>query len=207
MLNGRSFTAVAAVFSMAAFILAVPAKAADVDFSNPAFAQTGAATSIPVGHAEFCKANRGECGRNANAVAAMELTEARWAQLVRVNDIVNAAVQPITDVDYYKVAEYWTYPDGYGDCEDFALLKRKELIAAGWNPSTLLMTVVRELDGNGHAVLMVRTDRGDLVLDNQDGRVLRWNDTAYHYIKRQAQTDSAKWVDIYDNRPMMVAQK
>ena len=47
---------------------------------------------------------------------------------------------------------------------------------------------------------MVRTDRGDLVLDNQVGQVLVWNDTSYQFIKRQSQTDSRKWVGIDDTR-------
>jgi len=204
----KSFLAAAvlsAVLGMSAFV--APALAAGVDFSNPAFVQTGAQTSIPIGAAEFCKANRGECGINRTAVEAEPLTDKRWNQLVEVNNLINAAIVPVTDEDYYQVAEYWTYPDdGYGDCEDFVLAKRKALIDAGWNPSTLLVAVVRESSGSGHAVLLVRTDRGDLVLDNQNGRVLIWNETPYQYLKRQSQADSSKWVDLIDNRMMMVAQ-
>jgi predicted transglutaminase-like cysteine proteinase len=67
------------------------------------------------------------------------------------------------------------------------------------------MTVVRERDGNGHAVLMVRTDRGDLILDNQNGKVLLWNDTNYEYVKRQSQADAGKWVGINDDRFTVIA--
>lgn len=200
-----SILAAGAIMGMT--MLAMPAMAAGIDFSHPAFAQVGAKTSVPVGAADFCKANRGECGVNARAIAAEALTEKRWNQLVQVNNIVNSAIVPVTDESYYQVAEYWTYPDGYGDCEDFALAKRKALIEAGWNPSTLMIAVVREMSGSGHAVLMVRTDRGDLVLDNQDGRVLVWNETPYQYLKRQSQADSSKWVDLVDNRMMIVAQQ
>lgn len=203
----KSILTTAIALGMATFILAIPAKADTVDFANPAFAQTGGATSIPVGASEFCKAHRTECSANRNAVAAIELTGARWQQLVDINNLVNTAIVPITDEDYYKVAEYWAYPDGFGDCEDFALAKRKALIANGWNPSTLLMTVVREANGNGHAVLMVRTDRGDLVLDNQNGRVLLWNETPYQYLKRQSQANAGQWVDIVDDRATIVASK
>jgi len=59
---------------------------------------------------------------------------------------------------------------------------------------------VREANGNGHAVLIARTDRGDLVLDNQDGRVLLWKDTPYEFVKRQSQTDPRKWVGLTDFR-------
>jgi predicted transglutaminase-like cysteine proteinase len=197
----KSFFAASMAVGMAMFILAMPGKAAEVDFSNPAFAPTGGQTSIPIGASVFCKSNRGECGPNRNVVEVMPLDQRRWAQLVDTNNLINAAVVPVTDIDYYHEDEVWAYPtDGYGDCEDFALAKRKALIADGWNPSTLLMTVVREQNGAGHAVLMVRTDRGDLVLDNQDGRILVWNQTPYQFLKRQSQADAGRWVDLIDNR-------
>jgi predicted transglutaminase-like cysteine proteinase len=204
----KSFVAASVAVGMAVFILALPGKAAEVDFSNPAFAPTGGQTSIPIGAAEFCRSHRGDCGPNRGVIEAMPLNEQRWAQLVDVNNLVNSAIVPVTDADYYKIDEYWAYPDGYGDCEDYALAKRKALIADGWNPSTLLMTVVRESNGAGHAVLMVRTDRGDLVLDNQDGRVLVWNQTPYQYLKRQSQADASRWVDLEDDRAgIMLASK
>ncbi|MDC9824522.1 transglutaminase-like cysteine peptidase [Devosia sp. ZB163] len=203
----KQFFSVAMVFGMAIFILAMPARADQVDFTHPAFAPAGGLTSIPVGANDFCKAHKGECTANPHAVAASVLTDKRWEQLVDVNNLVNTAIVPVTDQDYYQVSEYWTYPDGYGDCEDFALAKRKALIDAGWNPSTLLMTVVRQPNGEGHAVLMVRTDRGDLVLDNQDGRILLWNETPYTYLKRQSQADAGQWIDIVDKRATFVASK
>lgn len=203
----KSFFVTAFVAAMAAFILVMPAKAASIDFANPAFARVAGQTSIPVGHAEFCKSHRAECGPNRNAIDATELSKRLWADLVQVNNAVNAAVTPVSDQDYYHVAEYWAYPDGYGDCEDIALAKRRALIENGWNPSTLLMAVVREGNGNGHAVLMVRTDRGDLILDNQDGRILLWNETPYQYLKRQSQAHAGQWVDFVDTHLQIVASK
>lgn len=172
-----------------------------------AFTEVAGPASIPVGHAEFCKTHRDDCQPNARVVDAVVLTEALWTQLLAVNAQVNGTVIPETDEDLYKVAEYWTYPDGYGDCEDIALEKRRELIASGWPVSTLLMTVVREANGNGHAVLTVRTDRGDLVLDNQEGLVELWSETPYHFVKRQSQANSGQWVDLVDDRATLVATK
>ena len=193
---------------IALVFLAGPAQASQsVDLSNPAFAPTNGPTSIPIGAAEFCKAHRDECGPIANAIDLESLSDAGWRQLVSVNDGVNTSVVPVTDADLYNVTEFWTYPAGRGDCEDFALEKRRQLIALGWNPSALLMTVVRQANGEGHAVLMVRTDRGDLVLDNQDGRVLVWKDTTYEFVKRQSQTDPRKWVGIDDTRVIMASAR
>ena len=171
-----------------------------VDFSNDAFAPTLGPTAIPIGHAEFCKAHLDECGPNDQAAGAMSLSEDRWQQLVSTNNRYNSEIVPITDQDLYQVGEFWTYPDGYGDCEDFALAKRRALINEGWDASILLMAVVREYNGNGHAVLMVRTDRGDLILDNQDSMVRVWSDTPYQFVKRQSQLNAGEWVLIEDSR-------
>ena len=204
-IKSNTRTAIAALFALLGSTAALGAS--PVDLSNPAFAQVAGPTSVPIGHSEFCRLNPGECGVNTLVLDAVELTEERWSQLVSINNEVNTSIVPITDQDYYHVAEYWTYPAGYGDCEDIALEKRRELIAGGWDPSALLIAVVRETNGNGHAVLMARTDRGDMVLDNQEGAIKVWVDTPYHFLKRQSQTNTAEWVDIVDSRVMMVATK
>jgi predicted transglutaminase-like cysteine proteinase len=175
-----------------------------INLANGAFAQIVGPTSVPIGHSEFCKSHRDECGENPHISDVTSLDEDRWQQLVDTNNRMNSEIVPITDEDLYKVGELWTYPDGYGDCEDIALAKRRELINEGWDASTLLMAVVRERNGAGHAVLMVRTDRGDLILDNQDGMVRLWNETPYQFIKRQSQANAGEWVLIDDSRTTVV---
>lgn len=187
-------------------LTALTAPSQALDTANIAFVQTIAGVaSIPVGHAEFCQNRPDECRANADTVAAVLLTESLWQQLLAVNSTVNTGVVPVTDQDLYQVAEFWTYPNGYGDCEDYALAKRRDLISAGWPASTLLIAVVKQASGEGHAVLMVRTDRGDLVLDNQIGSIDVWNATPYKFIKRQSQADAGKWVDMIDDREIVVA--
>ena len=108
----------------------------------------------------------------------------------------------MTDMDHWGVVERWNYPDdGYGDCEDYALEKRKLLMQAGLPREALLMTVVRDHNGNGHAVLTVKTDRGQYILDNQTNEVLFWTDTGYRPVKRQSQSDPNVWVSLGDPRP------
>jgi len=184
--------------------LAIPAQA--LDTNNAAFVQTlSGTTSIPIGHAEFCQQRPSECRSNAQLVPAVALNAALWQQLLVVNAHVNSTVVPVTDQELYRVNEFWTYPNGYGDCEDYALAKRRELINAGWPASTLLMAVVKQANGEGHAVLIARTDRGDLVLDNQIGSVDLWNATPYKFIKRQSQANAGQWVDMIDNREVVFA--
>jgi predicted transglutaminase-like cysteine proteinase len=192
------------IAALVALTPAAPAMA--LDLTNVAFVQTATGnTSIPVGHLEFCNSHPAECRANDRVMPAMALSDASWQQLVSVNAFYNQNVVPVTDQDLYKVAEFWTYPNGYGDCEDFALAKRRDLINSGWHPSTLMIAVVKEANGNGHAVLLARTDRGDLVLDNQDGSIRLWSDTPYKFIKRQSQANAGQWVDMIDDRVLVVA--
>jgi predicted transglutaminase-like cysteine proteinase len=170
-----------------------------IDFTNDAFIQTTGPTSIPYGHAEFCHRILAACARNAKVMPAVTLTSALWQQLLAVNSFYNTTIIPMTDMQLYHVADFWTYPDsGYGDCEDYQLAKQRELIRQGWPASDLLMTVVLDRNGEGHAVLMVRTDRGDFVLDNEDGRIRLWSDTSYLFLKRQSQSEPSQWVGLID---------
>ena len=119
------------------------------------------------------------------------LTPKAWADMVKVNDWVNDNIKPMTDLEHWGVVERWNYPDdGYGDCEDYVLLKRRMLMQAGWPREALLITVVRDKKGDGHAVLTVKTNRGEFILDNQEAEILAWNKTGYRFVKRQSQVRS-----------------
>lgn len=159
----------------------------------------GRASSAPMGYARFCEANPGECGRGNGKGGRVALDAAGFEQLRAVNADINARIQPLTDLEHFGEVERWSYPDdGYGDCEDYVLLKRRTLIALGWPMETLLIAVVRDRNGDGHAVLMVATDHGDLVLDNQEGEILPWYETGYRYVKRQKQGAPDSWVSLGD---------
>jgi len=104
-------------------------------------------------------------------------------------------------MEHWGVVERWNMgEDGRGDCEDYALLKRKMLIQAGWPREALLMTVVRDKKGEGHAVLTVKTNRGEYILDNQEAEVLDWTRTGYKFVKRQSQADQNTWVALGEPR-------
>ena len=95
------------------------------------------------------------------------------------------------------MVEQWDYPDdGKGDCEDYVLLKRRMLMQAGWPREALLITVVRDKKGDGHAVLTVKTNKGEFILDNQESEILPWNKTGYRFVKRQSQSDPNVWVAL-----------
>ena len=102
----------------------------------------------------------------------------------------------MTDLEHWGTADRWDFPDdGYGDCEDYQLLKRKLLAEQGLPRRAMRMTVVRDDQGEGHAVLMIRTDHGDFILDNKTSSVLSWHQTGYVYVKRESQT-MVGWVSL-----------
>lgn len=156
-------------------------------------------TNPPIGHYQFCQEYPKECLGNGADPGPIELTEARWKTLLQVNYKVNSTIQPETDMEIYGVEEKWEYPKTVGDCEDYVLLKRRLLQQQGFSPANLLITVVLQPNGDGHAVLTVRTDRGDYILDNMRNKVLLWSDTEYTYLKRQSVKNSGQWVKIEDD--------
>lgn len=146
----------------------------------------GAAAVPPSGFIAFCGRDPDQCLAPKGGASMVTLDAATWQTLWRVNTAWNTAVKPMDDAAHYGVVDYWTIPaDGYGDCEDYALAKRKSLIDLGLPEEALRIAVVRTEDGTAHAVLDVATDHGDYVLDNLDAVILPWTDTHYTWIARQ----------------------
>ncbi|SMF69636.1 transglutaminase-like cysteine peptidase [Neorhizobium sp. CSC1952] len=186
-------TAVMAIFSAGQAFAMPPGAMRVIGQANP-----------PLGHYEFCQTYVSECAATYKDAGPMTLTEDKWRTLLDVNYTVNSSITPMTDQEIYGVEERWAYPRTVGDCEDFVLLKRKMLMKKGFHPSDLLITVVLQPNGEGHAVLTVRSDRGDFVLDNMRNKVMLWSDTEYTYLKRQASDNPARWVKLQDGRATAV---
>jgi predicted transglutaminase-like cysteine proteinase len=192
----RERRAVTAVALMAAMLAGLGAVCAAAD-EAPLYVEVSEPTRAPIGWVEFCASNPGECATIPSAPRDVVLTSKAFKDLVSVNRYVNESVKPMTDLDHWGIIEKWSYPDdGYGDCEDYVLLKRRLLIQAGWPREALLITVVRDHKGEGHAVLTVKTDRGEFILDNQAEAILPWFETGYRFVKRQSQRDPNAWVSL-----------
>ena len=179
--------------------LAIPtAKAAS---EHPIFMSVSGGVRAPIGWIEFCSEYAPECETKPLEPRDVVLTTKARKEMARINHSVNDAIKPITDLEHWGVVERWNYPDdGYGDCEDYVLLKRRMLMQAGWPRQALLVTVVRDKRGDGHAVLTVKTDRGEYILDNQNEEILLWTETGYRFVKRQSQRDPNVWVSLGDPR-------
>ena len=88
--------------------------------------------------------------------------------------------------------------------EDYQLLKRKLLAEAGLPRRPMRMTVVIDAAGEGHAVLTIRTDRGDFIMDNNVDAVLPWHEMPYRFIKRESAV-SMGWLLLEREAPLVVA--
>ena len=165
---------------------------------NASYATVGSSTSVPYGWVDFCGRRPEECALGKLNPMDVRLNHKTWATLNKVNRLANNAIEPVTNLEHWgTMVDHWDYPvDGKGDCKVYALYKRKLLIEQGFPRQALLMTVVRDLEGQGHAILTVKTDHGDFVLDNLTDDIRSWDSTGYKYVKRQAQDDPNVWLDL-----------
>jgi predicted transglutaminase-like cysteine proteinase len=205
MLKSLLAAAFAAAFISAGF--ANSGQASESGLPAASYAAVGAETSVPYGWIDFCGRRPEECELGKLKPLDVRLTKAALAQINRINRAVNAAIEPMTNLAHWgTMLDHWDYPvDGKGDCKVYALYKRKMLIDAGFPRQALLMTVVKDLEGEGHAILTVKTDRGEFVLDNLTDDVRAWDANGYTYIKRQAQDDPNVWLDLGGVRGLRVA--
>src|SRR3954469_1757896 len=192
----RSILAVAVVFGVSAFGHR-PAQAqtvASLPAATPPAKAAGQTRPVQA-WIRFCERSPEECAVDSSQPETITLTRQSWQTLVSINAKVNATVKPLTDEDHWGVADLWSLPtDGYGDCEDYQLLKRKLLVETGLPRRALRMTVVvDDATGQGHAVLTVRTSGDDLILDNQTDEVLNWQESGYTFVKRES-SQSVGWV-------------
>ncbi|MDB5595201.1 MAG: transglutaminase family protein cysteine peptidase [Hyphomicrobiales bacterium] len=176
---------------------------------DPTFISVGAPTLVPFGWVEFCHRYAHECDAGAGPALDINATPKAMKIIQKINLWVNSNITAKSDVEHWNVVDRWDYPsDGYGDCEDYVLLKRKMLMEEGFPRQALLVTVVKDEQGDGHAVLTVKTSKGEFVLDNMQDEVKSWERTPYRFVKRQSQHDQNVWVSIGTpvSSPLMVSR-
>jgi predicted transglutaminase-like cysteine proteinase len=188
------FSKVAAMALGAVFTGTVGALCAPGPDGERGFVSFGGRTAQLDGHHQFCQREPEECSFRAPQALRVKLSEDTWAMLVRVNDRVNRRMTPMEDINLYGVKELWALPvDNKGDCEDYTLQKRRELIAAGWPEAALSIAMVHTAQGAGHAVLVAMTDQGDFVLDNLNRSIMNPHDTGYSFLKAVAPNNYNMW--------------
>ncbi len=116
----------------------------------------------------------------------------------RINLKVNRKYRQVEDQYQYGLSEFWSLPTSMGgDCEDFALAKKKELVSRGVPPQRLLITTVLDRDMRAHAVLVLRMSDGDFVLDSQTNRIKLWSDTGYSFLRMQNPDAPEQWLAVF----------
>lgn len=162
--------------------------------------QTTGKAFAPPAFSPFCSREPGLCSTSGGR-KVVTLKGGLKSELQQVNRAVNSRIKERSDMANVGKDDDWRVPAAYGDCEDFAILKKRELLKRGWPASALLLTVARHR-GEGHTVLTVRTSEGDLVLDNLTSSVRDWSNTPYSYFARQAQGNGSRWERIGAARPV-----
>jgi predicted transglutaminase-like cysteine proteinase len=153
---------------------------------------TGAAVVPPAGFIRFCIKYSQECPVSVRDSEPPELSRARRTELDAVQAEVNAEIEPRE-----APAHAWDYASsGFGDCNTYALTKRRALIALGWPERALLLAAAYTERGEGHLVLIARTSQGDLALDNRLDRVVEWTELPYRWVSMQSPKSPARWLQI-----------
>jgi predicted transglutaminase-like cysteine proteinase len=159
----------------------------------------------PFAYTHFCMRYTEDCkvrGRSFRRPRAVALTEARWNDIQMINQRVNAAIKPkryINDTSF----DTWRIGPTQGDCNDYVVTKRHELLARGWPSRALLLAEVVTASGEHHLVLVVRTNEQDFVLDNLNANVRPWSRTGYKWVRVQSPSYANLWSTIKEPHEML----
>ncbi len=148
----------------------------------------------PFAHSLFCLRYPKECEikRMAMRRGLVALNDERRIQLSSINMDVNHAIAPQRK-SANVIDANWIVSPKRGDCNDYAITKRHELVVRGWPTSALLLAEVVTGWGEHHLILVVRTRDGDFVLDNLAPTIREWSKTPYHWVRMQSPQDPKLW--------------
>lgn len=150
----------------------------------------------PSGAATLCSTYAWACDSRPGQSSASEMRV-----VTEINRRINRQFRQVSDESQYRQPERWALPTRRGgDCEDFALIKKRELIRSGVAPARLLLATALDRKRRSHAVLIYRSAAGDLVLDNQTDRIRGWRETGYVFLRMQDPRDPRRWVSGFSGR-------
>ena len=170
---------------------ATPSLAIDARRPDAAFVPIKAEAMPPDGASHLCGTYSWACAKSGRT---MRIGEAELSVIRTINSQANRTVRPVSDMQQYRIAERWAMPTKRGgDCEDYAIYKKHELIRAGFPPEQLLIATVLDRKRQSHAVLVVRTGGQDIVLDNLTDRIVSWQKTGYTFLRMQDPQQPHRW--------------
>lgn len=156
----------------------------------------GSPTLAPFQHVRFCLRYPADCKLKSTDNERIELVAETFELLKRVNHSVNASIAPMSKGYGSNLGDGWTIAPGMGDCNDYAVTKRHELVESGLPAKAMRLATVKTINGVGHLVLVVSTTKGDIVLDNLTEVIRPWQVTGYRWLKIQSATDSKFWHEV-----------
>jgi predicted transglutaminase-like cysteine proteinase len=158
-------------------------------------------TLPPMAFTQFCLRYESQCKPQKIIFRGgpVQMTEKRWDDLKEVNRNVNAAIAPQPNTEGLA-AEKWLINPANGDCNDYAVSKRFELLKRGWPARAVLLSEVKTSWGEGHLILVVRTSAGDLVLDNLTSQIRSWTHVPYHWVRMQTPKNPNFWALLGSSR-------
>lgn len=154
-------------------------------------------TLPPFAHTRFCMQYPADCevGGVSFPDGGVRMTLPRWIELLEINRDVNLAIVPERNLGGI-LGERWVINPKSGDCNDYAVTKRHELIQRGWPSSALLLAEVVTTWGEHHLILVVRTEEGDFVADNLTPRLRQWSETRYRWLRVQSPENPMFWAKV-----------
>ncbi len=154
-------------------------------------------TLPPMAFTMFCLKYVDECKphRIMFRGGRLKLTAERWAELEDVNHQVNVSIQPEPNLEGLA-GEKWLLHPTSGDCNDYAVTKRHDLITRGWPARSVLLSEVVTSWGEHHLVVVVRTFSGDLVLDNLTENIMPWSRKPYRWVRIQMPKNPNYWASL-----------
>lgn len=184
----------ATVAILLGIVTATPALSIDARLPGAAMVPIKAEARAPDGAAHLCTTYDWACAKTGRVVA---VTEEALSVVNAVNRRANRSIRPISDMAQYRIEERWALPTKRGgDCEDYAIFKKLELIKAGFAPEQLLIATVLDRNRQSHAVLVLRTGSQDLVLDNLQDRIVPWHKTGYTFLRMQDPRQPTRWASV-----------
>jgi predicted transglutaminase-like cysteine proteinase len=166
------------------------------DSNTPAPIADASPTLAPFQHVRFCLRYPADCKSNPSESERVELSAETSELLKRVNHSVNNSIIPTLKSYGPNLEDGWSIAPETGDCNDYAVTKRHQLLESGLPSKALRLSVVKTASGIGHLILVVATTKGDVVMDNLTEVIRPWQSTDYHWIKIQSATDARFWYEV-----------
>jgi predicted transglutaminase-like cysteine proteinase len=166
------------------------------EFGSPTPLLEASPTLAPFQHVRFCIKYPSDCKSKPTENERLDLDADTTRLLNHVNHSVNTSITATSKSYGPDLHDGWTIAPSVGDCNDYAVTKRHDLLESGLPSKALRLSVVKTPSGLGHLVLVVTTTKGDLVLDNLTDVIRPWQNTGYRWLKIQSAVDPRFWYDI-----------